>query len=53
MGVRLNILIVDVLFPLRSLEEFTLRKHMMQNKNKNNGVDEAVLIFFDNFSLHF
>ena len=28
-GVRLNILIVDVYVPLRSLEQFTLRKHVI------------------------
>ena len=33
-GVRLNILIVDVLFRLRSLEQFTLRKHVMPKKKQ-------------------
>ena len=37
-----------MLFPLRSLEETCDAE-----EKTNKGVDEAVLIFFDNYSLHF
>ena len=51
--VNFAILIVDVLFPLCRLGRIHFEKTCDAEEKTNNAVDEAVLIFFDNFSLHF